>query len=150
MRQSASAIFAQNRPNTTAYQILETYEAGLVLTGAETKAVRIGQVALRGAYVQIRAGEAWLERSSIGPYPPAAQNNPPKLPGRKLLLQRSELQRLAGFLSAKGLTALPVSVYSKQGRIKVTIAVVRRKKTLDKREKIKTREIRRDIQKLIR
>lgn len=150
MRAPPPSTFAQNKLSASIFAILETYEAGLVLTGAETKAVKTGRVALRGAYVDIRGGEAWLERCSIGPYPPAAHNNPPTYRARKLLLQRSELNRLLGSLSAKGLTAIPISVYSKQGRIKVSIAVVRRKKTIDKREKIKTKEVRRTLRKLVR
>ncbi len=148
MLRNQSSIYAENHIPSHTYDLLDSYDAGLVLAGPETKAIKTGVVALRGSYIHLRAGNAWLEHAAIGPYAPAAHNNMDKYRPRQLLLKKDELRCLVGSLSAKGLTALPRSLYSKAGRIKLNFVVVRRKKTVDRRAKIAKKELKRTIKTL--
>lgn len=129
------------------YQILEKLEAGIVLTGAEVKSVKNGHISLKGSYVTFRNGEAYLLNAHISPYKKSG-----KIAGydpthtRKLLLNKSELKRLIGRSSEKGLTIVPLKVYNtRRGRLKVEIGVGRGKKQFEKREIIKKRETEREI-----
>jgi SsrA-binding protein len=128
------------------YEILEKLEAGLVLTGQEVKSVKGGGVNLTGAYVIIRGGEAYLVGALIAKYKFAGRlpdYDPQRT--RKLLLKRKELSYLTGKSQEKGLTILPLSVYTTRGKIKVEIGVSREKKQFEKRETIKKQETRRKI-----
>lgn len=130
------------------YEILEEYEAGISLFGFEAKSTRIHHMNISGAFVVLRGGEAWLLNASIPPY--QAKNTPsPYDPERtrKLLLHQRELKELIGKSAQKGLTVIPIRVYTKRGKIKVLIAIARHKKTRDKREVIKKREARREMDK---
>ncbi len=128
------------------YEILETFEAGIELLGQEVKSLRNGQGSLLGSHVTIRGGEAFLIASNIPPY--QIKNTPtdydPKR-NRRILLNKKEIAELASLEAKKSLTIVPVSVYNKGKKIKVSIAVVRGKKKFDKREDIKKREVDRDI-----
>lgn len=136
----------QNKKVHFNYEILERYEAGIELLGGEVKTLRRGHGSLEGAHVTVRGGEAFLIGATIQPY---QAGNTPKdydpLRNRRLLLTKDELAELAAQESKKGLTIVPVAVYSKGRKIKVEIAVVRGKKTHDKRETLKKREHERDI-----
>ena len=136
----------QNKKVHFNYEILERYEAGIELLGIEVKALRAGHGSLEGSHVTVRGGEAFLIGATVNPY---QAGNTPKgydpVRHRRLLLTKDELAELASRESARGLTIVPVSVYSKGRKIKVEIAVVRGKKTHDKRESIKKREAARDI-----
>lgn len=140
------SIYAENRKAYFDYEILETFEAGLVLAGFEVKAVRQGRMNLEGAYVLIRGGEAYLLNAKIPPYQPG---NTPKdyEPDRtrKLLLKKSEIKYLLGKSQQKGLTLLPLKVYNKRRKIKLEFAVARGRKKYEKREKIRKREAEREI-----
>lgn len=127
------------------YDILEEWQAGIVLTGAEVKAAKLGQVSLQGAYVTIRDGEAWLIGCRISPYryAPSATYDPSH--DRKLLLRKAEIKRLIGTLHTQGLTLIPLSVYSATGLVKVKLGLGRGKKKYDKRASIKKREVDRRI-----
>ena len=128
------------------YDVLQEYEAGISLFGFEAKSAHIHHMNLSGAFVVLRGGEAWLLNASIPPY--QAKNTPPSydpLRTRKLLLHHSELKELIGKSIQKGLTIIPIRVYTKRGKIKVLIAIARHKKTRDKRETIKKRESAREI-----
>lgn len=128
------------------YEILETFEAGIVLHGYEVKSVRNGRGKIEGAYVIVRGGEAFLVGASISPYQTAnmPKNYNPERP-RKLLLSKKQLTELSQQGEKKGLTLVPISVYNKGRYIKVQVCVVKGKKNYDKREKIKERETDRSI-----
>lgn len=133
------------------YEILEKIEAGISLLGHEVKAIKAGKGSLVGAYVIVRGNEAFLVETDIPPYQP--NNVPEKYDQRrprKLLLHKKELARLVGFEKEKGLTLIPLSLYNKNGKIKVEIGVVRGKKKHDKRETIKKRDTERDIRRTLK
>ncbi len=132
------------------YQVLETYEAGLVLNGAEVKSVKAGQINLKGSYVSIRDEQMWLINAHISPYRPARHREYNPTHDRKLLLHKKEIASLIGKLKQKGLTLLPISVYTKGSLIKVELGLCRGKKQHDKRETIKKRESDRRIRRLLR
>lgn len=136
----------QNKKIHFNYEILERYEAGIELLGGEVKALRAGHGSLDGAHVTVRGGEAFLIGATVNPYQAGnTQKGYDPVRHRRLLLTKDELAELAEQESKKGLTIVPVAVYSKGRKIKVEIAVVRGKKTHDKRESIKKREAERDI-----
>lgn len=125
---------ARNRRARHDYEILETFEAGLVLSGTEVKSVREGRVQLKDGYVEVRDGEAWLVGVHVSPYSHGNRwNHDPERP-RKLLLRRREIDRLFGRTLVKGLTVVPLSIFLKGNWIKVEIALVRGRKLHDKRQ----------------
>jgi SsrA-binding protein len=139
-------IYSTNRQALFDYEILEKIEAGLVLTGFETKAVRQGKIQLNSGRVILKGNEAWLLNAVISPYQPG--NLPPDFSpdrSKKLLLSREEIKNLIGKSSEKGLTIIPLSVYAKGRRIKIDIGLARRKKKFDQRETIRKREAKREI-----
>jgi len=140
------ANYAENRKARFNYEFLEKYETGIELLGTEVKSVRGGQMSLEGAFVIIRGGEAFLINANIPPY---QVKNTPKdydaLRNRKLLLTKKEIAELAGSEKNKSLTIVPISVYNKNRKIKVEIALVKGKKKFDKRETIKKRETDREL-----
>ena len=140
-------VFAENRKARFDYEILETFEAGLVLTGTEVKSIREGRVSLKDAYVDVRDGELYLVNMYVAPYPMAAEmfQHDPERP-RKLLLHRYEINRIIGKLSQRGLTAVPLKLYARGPWIKAEIALVRGKRKYEKRESIKRRELEREIE----
>lgn len=128
------------------YEILETYEAGLVLFGHEVKSVKKGAMSIKAAYITIKDNEALLINATIPPYQP--KNTPESYQSdrtRKLLLSKEEIKELIGKTKQKGLTLVPVRVYSKKGKIKMEIGLGKGKKKFDKRETIKKRETDRKI-----
>ena len=138
-------ILARNRKARHEYTIDETCEAGLALVGSEVKSIRDGKIALVDAYAVIEGNEAWLCEVDIGVYAFAhARNHDPRR-RRKLLLHRSEIDRLAGKVQAKGLTLVPLSLYEKRGRVKVELALVHGKQEYDRRDDVRKREDQRDI-----
>ena len=142
---------AVNRKARHDYEIGETYEAGLVLTGPEIKSIRAGRVNLRDSYVVIKDGEAWGYNMHISPYKHAGTHEPldPKRP-RKLLLHKHEIGRLAGKVAAKGVTIIPLRLYLKRNLAKLEIAVARGKKKYDKRAALAEREARRQIERALK
>lgn len=140
------AVLIRNKKAGFDYEILEKFESGISLLGFEVKSLKKGQGSLLGAHIIVRGGEAFLVGANIPPYQPAntPKNYDPEQP-RKLLLSKKELAQLAGAESQKGLTIVPISVYSKGNKLKLEIAIARGKKKHDKRESIKKRDIERDI-----
>jgi len=138
--------YAENRKARFNYEFLEKYEAGIELLGIEVKSVRNGQMSLEGAFVIIRGGEAFLINANIPPY---QVKNTPKdydpLRNRKLLLTKKEINELSGSDKNKSLTIVPISVYNKNRKIKLEIALVKGKKKFDKRETLKKRDTDREI-----
>ncbi len=145
------ASYAENRKARFNYEILEKYEAGIELLGVEVKSVRGGRMSLEGAFVLPRGGEAYLVNSNIPPFQP---KNAPKdydpMRNRKLLLTKKEILELGGSEKNKSLTIVPLSVYNKNRKIKVEIALVKGKKTRDKRASIQKRETDREIRREFR
>jgi SsrA-binding protein len=128
------------------YHLLETWEAGVVLTGTEVKSLRDGNASLGEAYAQVRRGELWLEGMTISPYAHGSYNNPPPRRTRKLLLHKSQIRKLIGGVSQKGLTLIPLELYfNERGIAKVAIALGKAKKVHDKRDDLRRREAERDM-----
>ena len=140
---------ATNRQAGFRYHLLEKWEAGLVLTGTEVKSLRNGSVQLKDAYAEVRDGELWLRNMHIAPYEPARDNHDPERP-RKLLMHRREIERLIGKTRERGLTLVPTRLYFSGGRAKVEIALARGKDVGDKRQAIKERELRREMERSLR
>jgi SsrA-binding protein len=139
-------VVASNRRARHEYFILETYEAGIALQGSEIKSVRAGQISLAEAFVRIEINEAWLEDAHIAPYEQASiYNHEPRRP-RKLLLHSSEIRKLWNTVRQKGVTVIPLSMYLKNGRAKVEIAIAKGKKLYDKRAEIAKRDTQREIE----
>ncbi len=141
---------ATNRKAYHDYHIEETHEAGIALTGTEIKSVRAGSVNLKDAYAVIKDGEAWLLNVHISPYEPASRQNVDPDRTRKLLLHRTEINRLMGRVQEKGLTIIPLRMYLKKNRAKIELALVRGKKQYDKREAISKRDSDREIQRALK
>lgn len=137
-------LVADNRKASFDYHFLETFEAGLVLTGTEVKAIREGRVNLRDAYCRFEGDEAFLFGAHIGQYSHGGYASHDPTRRRKLLLTRDELNKLLGRSTERGLTIVPVRMYLKNGRVKLAIALARGKKTFDKRETIRRRDIDRE------
>lgn len=138
-------VIATNRKARHDYFLLETFEAGIVLQGSEIKSLRAGQISIKEAYVRVDGEEAWLMDSHIAPYNPASrENHEPKRP-RKLLLHKKEIMILFGEVRQKGITIIPVSVYLKNGKAKVEIAIAKGKQKYDKRQSIAKRDAQREI-----
>ncbi len=139
-------VVASNRRARHEYFILETYEAGIALQGSEIKSIRAGQISLAEAYVRIDGRQAWLEDAHIAPYEQASIFNHEPRRSRKLLLHSSEIRKLWNTVRQKGVTVIPLSVYLKDGRAKVEIAVAKGKKLYDKRAEIAKRDTKREIE----
>lgn len=142
---------AFNRKALYDYEVLEKYEAGLVLTGHEVKSAKKGHLNLQGAYVVIRGGEAYLLNANISSFQPKnAPSDYDPLRTRKLLLHKQEIQSLIGKTQQKGLTLTPLRVYTKKAKVKLEFGLARGKHKADKREKIIKREVKRDIDRALR
>jgi len=144
---------ATNKKALYDYQVLEKLEAGIVLSGPEVKSVKTGQINLKGSYISIdNKSQVWLVDAHIAPYRPAAsaQTDYQANQKRKLILHKKEIDYIRGKNKEKGLTILPISVYTKGSLIKLEIAVVKGKKQYDKRESIKKREVDREIRRRIK
>ena len=138
-----------NKKATYLYDILETHEAGIVLKGAEVKSIREGNVNFTDSFVRVIGGEMYLCNFHIAPYPSATQDYDPRRE-RKLLLHKREIEKLAGVLSQKGLTLIPLRIYFKKGKVKVEIGLAKGKRKYDKREKLKRRYIEREMKREIK
>ncbi len=140
-------VIIDNRRARHEYEILETLEAGLELTGTEVKSIRAGKANLQDAFILIREGEAWLLNMHISPHNTASKvfNHDPTR-RRKLLLHRREITRLRGTIEQKGLTMIPLKLVLSRGWIKAHIAVARGKKLYDKRQSLKEKQVNREVQ----
>lgn len=144
-------MVADNRRARHDYEIDESVEAGLVLTGSEIKSVRLGRLNLRGSYARVLNDEVFVYDMHISPYEQSGRyfNHEPTRP-RKLLLHRREISRLSGLVRQKGMTLVPLKVYFKGRRAKLELGVARGKKLYDKREDIAKRESQRDIERAMK
>jgi SsrA-binding protein len=144
-RKAAAGDIATNRQASFRFNLLEKFEAGIVLQGSEVKSLREGGVQLKDAYAEVRDGEVWLRNMHIAPYPPARENHEPERP-RKLLLHRREIEQLMEASSEKGLTIVPTRMYWNGPRAKVELALAKGRDMYDKRRAIKERDTKREIQ----
>lgn len=149
-RKTPAGDVAYNRQAAFRYELSDKLECGIELLGTEVKSLRDGQIVLKDGFAIIRDGELWLLNVHIAPYAPAARENHVPDRTRKLLAKRAEIDRLQGKIKERGLTLVPVRVYFKDNRAKVEIAVGRGKDRFDKREAIKERESKRDMQRALR
>jgi SsrA-binding protein len=133
-----------NRKARHEYFIIQTFEAGIVLTGTEVKALRQGKANLVDSYANVEKGEVWLMSANISAYELGNINNHEPTRTRKLLLNKNEIRKLIGKVKEKGLTLIPLRLYFKNGKVKVELAVVKGKKVYDKRESIAKRDFQRD------
>jgi SsrA-binding protein len=145
-RKLVTSLVASNRRALHDYEILEKVEAGLVLLGPEVKSLREGRANLSDSYAVLRRGEAFLLNAHVSPYDKAGRDNPDPRRERKLLLNKGEITRLAGKVAERGLTLVPTRLYFSNGRAKVEIALARGKEQRDKREAIREREQRREME----
>lgn len=143
-------IVARNRKAHHEYHVLDTWEAGIVLTGPEVKSIRAGKVSLAEAFARVEDGEVWLHGMHVSPYDPATRWNTDPVRPRKLLLHAREIRRLIGATREKGLTLVPLELYFRRGLAKVTLALARGKKLHDKRETLKRRTAEREMERAVR
>ena len=143
-------VLARNPKARHDYHIMETWEAGLVLTGSEIKSVRAGKVSLKGAYGIIRRGELWLQGMSIAPYESGGYANHERERPRKLLLHRREIRRLIGAVEQQGNALVPLDVHISKGYAKVTIALGKGKKLHDKRQDLRRKDAEREMARSMR
>ena len=149
-RGEESKTLCANRKARYDYHIEESFEAGVVLLGSEVKSIRQGRANLRDGYAAFSGGELFLHNCHISPYEQASQFNLDPLRPRKLLMRRSEIERLRGKVEQKGLTLVPLSLYLKGPHVKVNLALARGKKEYDRREDIKEREADREVARMSR
>jgi SsrA-binding protein len=144
------ADVATNRQARFRYHLLDSWEAGMVLTGTEVKSLRGGKAQIKDGYAMIRDGEVWLCNVHIPPYPPAQRENHEPERERKLLMKKHEIERLVGKTREKGLTLVPTRLYFKGSVAKVEIALAKGKDVGDKRQTIKEREQKREMDRALR
>ncbi|MFO0636164.1 MAG: SsrA-binding protein SmpB [Nannocystaceae bacterium] len=147
---ATDATLAVNRRASFDYEILERYEAGLALVGSEVKSVRDGRISLAEAWVQIERDEAWLVGAHIAEYELAHRRNHEPMRRRKLLLHRREIDKLFESVQRAGLTLIPLRIYLKGRRIKLELGLCRGKQAHDKREKVREREHKREVERALR
>lgn len=145
MRTKGMKTIAENRKARHEYFVLESFEAGLVLTGTEVKSIRLGGVNLKDSWCSIEDGELFIKQMHISPYEKGNIYNRDPLRVRKLLMHKAEIHRLLGKVKTEGLTLVPLSLYFKDGRVKVQLGLCKGKKLYDKREDAAKRDAKREI-----
>lgn len=145
-KKSETKTLAENRKARHDYFIEEGYEAGIVLVGTEVKSVRQGKANLKDSYADIRNGEIFVRNMHISPYEKGNIFNVDPLRERKLLMHGDEIRKLLGYMTQKGYTLIPLSLYLKNGRVKVHLAVAKGKKDYDKRDSMLEKAAKRDIE----
>jgi SsrA-binding protein len=146
----AEKLIAENRRARHDYDLVERFEAGLVLTGTEVKSLRDGRATLAQAYADVRDGEAWLHGLEIATYDQGNRANHEPMRARKLLLHRREIDSLYGKIREKGLTLVPTRIYFKDSRVKVELAVARGKEQRDKRRDLQERDAQRQMERALK
>ncbi len=149
-KEDGRKVVARNKKALHEYHILETWEAGIALAGPEVKSIRAGRASLAEAFGRLEGGEVWIYDMHVTPYDPASIWNVDPVRPRKLLLHRSEIRKLIGAVQEKGYTLVPLDLYIRDGHVKVTLALGRGKKLHDKREALKERDARREIDRAAR
>jgi SsrA-binding protein len=149
VKEQGRKLIAQNKKARHDYHIEDTYEAGLVLTGTEVKSLRAGRASLVDGFAEIHEGEAWLHGVHIPEYAQGTWTNHSARRKRKLLLNRQEIDKIESRVNEKGLTLVPLSLYFKDGRAKVEIALAKGKKTWDKRHALAERQAKRETEQAV-
>ena len=149
VKEQGQKLVAQNRKARHDYHIEDTYEAGLVLTGTEVKSLRAGRASLVDGFAEVHEGEIWLHGVHIPEYSQGTWTNHAARRKRKLLLNRHEIDRIESRVNEKGLTLIPLSLYFKDGRAKVEIALAKGKKTWDKRHALAERQAKRETEQAV-
>jgi SsrA-binding protein len=145
MEKNHIKIIAVNRKARHDFFIDDEYEAGVVLQGTEVKSLRLGKVNLKDSYARIKDGEVFVYQMHIGPYPFAYYENHDPLRARKLLLHKQEIKRISAKVNEKGHTLVPLKIYFKGGKVKISLALAKGKRQYDKRESIKRRDQQREL-----
>jgi SsrA-binding protein len=148
-KETGRKMIAQNKKARHDYHILDTYEAGLVLTGTEVKSLRMGRASLVDGFAQLEGGEAWLYNVHIPEYTQGTWTNHPARRKRKMLLHRAEIEKLVQKSQESGHTVIPLALYFKEGRVKVEIALAKGKKEYDKRQTLREKQDRRETDRAI-
>ncbi|MGH3383649.1 MAG: SsrA-binding protein SmpB [Nocardioidaceae bacterium] len=143
-KEQARKMIAQNRKARHEYHVEDTFEAGLVLTGTEVKSLRAGRASLVDGFAEVRDNEIWLQGVHIPPYTQGTWTNHEPRRARKLLLHRTEIERISGRVAERGLTIVPLALYFTEGKAKVEIALAKGKRSYDKRQALAKREADRD------
>src|SRR3989338_6743004 len=143
-------VFATNHKARRDYEILETHEAGLALQGTEIKSIRQRRASLDDSFARIDGGELFLYNMHVSPYEQGGRYNTEPLRARKLLMHRRQIDRLAGLLSQKRVTLIPLRLYQQHGLAKVELAVGKGKRVFEKRDRIRERETQREMQRVVR
>ena len=143
-------IVSQNKKARHDYEIINTYDAGIVLKGTEVKSIRAGKINISDSYAKIKNGEVWLINAHISEYEKGNYNNHDPLRDRKLLLNKREIRKLISYTQEKGMTLVPLKVYFKKGKAKIELAVAKGKKLYDKREDIAKKDLQREYQRKIK
>lgn len=143
-------VICTNRKARHDYTVIETYEAGIELRGTEVKSLRDAKAQLSDSYAMVEGGQLFLKNAHISIYDPGSYSNHDPIRPRRLLMHRGELRRLEGRLQESGLTMVPLSLYFRRGKVKVELALVRGRKTFDKRVKIEERRARRELRGVMR
>ena len=145
MEKNPIKIIAVNRKARHDFFIEDEYEAGMVLSGTEVKSLRLGKVNLKDSYARVKDGEIYVYQLHIGPYPFAYYGNHEPLRTRKLLLHKQEIKRINAKVNEKGHTLVPLKIYFKAGKVKISLALAKGKRQYDKREAIKRRDEQREL-----
>jgi SsrA-binding protein len=145
MKEQGRKVIASNRRARHDYEIMDTYEAGIVLTGTEVKSLRAGRASLTDAFASVDDGEVWLRNLHIPEYSQGSWTNHEPRRTRKLLLHRKEIERLIGKTRESGLALVPLSMYFSDGKVKVEIALGRGKRSYDKRSELAKRDANREV-----
>ena len=149
-KQSSEKIIAQNKTARINYHIEDTFEAGIVLVGTEVKSLREGKANLKDCYALVKDGEVFVHDMHISPYSHGNRSNHDPLRVRKLLLHKTEIKRLYGKSRERGLALIPLKLYFRSGKVKIEVGIGRGKKLYDKRESLKNKEDKRDIERGMR
>jgi SsrA-binding protein len=145
VRERGRKVIVSNRRARHDYEIMDTYEAGIVLTGTEVKSLRAGRASLADAYASVEDGEVWLRGVHIPEYTQGSWTNHEPRRTRKLLLHRKEIFRLLGKIKERGLALVPLSMYFSDGKVKVELALARGKRSYDKRAELAKRDAKREV-----
>ena len=150
LNKNKNRVISENRKARFNYTIEDIYEAGIQLLGTEVKSIRDGRVNLKDSYAIIKNGEVFINQLHIGQYPFAAYGNHDPLRVRKLLLHKYEIKKLYGRINEMGLSLIPLKMYFKNGKVKLSLAIAKGKRRYDKRESIKRKDEKRDMERALR
>lgn len=150
MAKGTGSVLAQNKKASHDYFIEETYEAGMVLTGTEIKAIRAARVQLKESYITIRGGEAWIRNMHISPFEQGNRFNHDPLRERKLLLHKKQISELLGAVKRDGYTIVPLKIYIKDGYAKLLIGLGKGKKDYDKRHDMRKKDAKREMDRVLK